>query len=148
MELTLTETSAAVNSRRGTVTLFSGETRAFPITNKQWTSSLSLTSCRYEHCPYPDVLASEKWCSSIDFNTSKLLGQKHLWTPKSFNRIRLPRHFSQRIRTSLGTGSSQSTPSQHNSSRICFPRRRGATNPIGSYMELTVDKIPRRGFVL
>ena len=58
-------------------------------------------------------------------------------------------HFSHLIFVSSGIGSSQSKLRLHNSCSIDFPWSiRGATKPIGSYVELIVDRIPRLVHVL
>jgi hypothetical protein len=143
MVLTLTDTKAAVSSRRGIVMVFRGETRDFAITSSQWTSSCTLTKRMYEHCPYPDALASEKWWSSVDFTGPKPFGLKHLRTLKSLSKQSSFLHFSHLILIWSGTGSSQSVPSRHSSWSSCLPTNRtGATNPRGSYIELIVDRIP------
>ncbi len=61
--LIFTANSAAVNSSLGIVTILEGATLALPIINAQNTSSPSIKR-KYEHVPYPVVLASEKWCNS------------------------------------------------------------------------------------
>ena len=62
--LIFAEIVVAANSSLGTVICFKGATRAFPMTRKQCALSSTLISLRYEHCPYPSRLASEKWCNS------------------------------------------------------------------------------------
>ena len=54
-------------------------------------------------------------------------------------------HFSHSDLNLSGTSSSQPTPSQHSSCRICLPpKMNGVTKPRGSNTELTVDRIPLR----
>lgn len=122
-ELTLKETKAAVSSKRGTVTGFSGLTLVLSIAKVQCTCCLSSIRRRYEHWPYPIVLASEKWCSSATTTSPKFSGFRHLLISKepSFSRSSL-QHLHLGCKFS-GRGLSQSVRFLHISCKICFPTR-------------------------
>ena len=123
---------------------FQGVKRAFPITSEQFTLLLVSTRRRYEHWPYPSVLASEKWCSSTFLRVSISFSLKHLVTSIISRKGSSFLHVSHCSRSLSGMGSSQPMLSVHNSCNIRFPRNRnGAAKPSGSYIELTVDRMPR-----
>ena len=127
MSLTLTDTTAAVSSRRGMVIGFRGVTRAFPITSEQCTWSLVSTRQMLEHWPYPSVLASEKWFNSIFLRLSIPFRLKHLETSTICRRGSLLCHISHFIRSLSGIALSQPMFSLHSSCNIIFPRsRKGA----------------------
>ena len=66
----LTESTAAVNSRRGIETVFIGARRALPIRNEYSEIFLS-TIFRYGHASYAKEDASQKLCISEDLAYDK-----------------------------------------------------------------------------
>ena len=132
-----------MSSSLGIVIVFIGVTLDFPIINVQNTSRRALTMRKYEHCPYPEKLASEKWCSSLETMSPNSLGATCLCILMSASAGNSSNHQFHRVAKSSESGSSHPTFSLDISCRICFPIRvNGAIYAIGSNMEATVDRIP------
>ena len=68
------DTTVNLSSSLGTVTGFKGVSLDLAITRVECTSSRLFIILRYEHCPYPFSLASEKLCNSTDLTSPKFLG--------------------------------------------------------------------------
>lgn len=134
-----TARTAAVRSSQGMVVCFSGATQAFPRRNATCTLS-TLCDFTYETVPYLSWLASEK-CWKV-WGLPKVLGLKHRCILKSAIRWRSfnqPDHCSENwceITLSHPRFLLQSSCNKNLAGTV-----NRATQPKGSYRELTTDKI-------
>ena len=93
--------------------------------------------------PYPCCDASEKWCSWLEEISPKLADLKQR-SISSYSRLASScNQACQQCRYSAGILSSHLNLLQHRSCRISFAlSMNGPAKPGGSYMELTIDRMP------
>ena len=75
----ITERAAAASSSLGMETNLVGVTLDFAVIKPQWIMPFWCTSLRYDTCPYPAWLVSEKWCRLQPITLPNFDGLKHLF---------------------------------------------------------------------
>ena len=145
-QLNFTATTATANSRHGMDTTFRGVMWDLPRTNEWCVKPFSLTIQRYDTAPQPYSDASRKRCNWTLMTALNPGGLKHLGTNIVLKLASSSSHPYHTMESASEISSSQPHFCLH---RLCncllVGRIIGTMNPMGSYIELTKDKIPLPG---